>query len=151
MSSANGKLLKLQITISKRTDSVYLQDIPNGGQLGDHFDTGNVTKSTAKRLQWMKINSKTLKINQSTVLCQLKGSCNIYSQFGRVVDILVFKGRSVFVCKMFRTICFYRHLQAFKVRARDGNLFIVCPLHKLVNWHTYTLHTPAFQRPNNIE
>lgn len=95
-----------------------------------------------KRLNWLRINSTTYKVNESVLLCPLRGSRQ--AQFGLLVDIISYQNRFLFVCHMMTTKLFNHHYQSYKVSLNDF-FYVLEPKH-LCNSLTYAAHKPSFTR-----
>ncbi len=101
-----------------------------------------------KRLYLLQVTYIKLKVDQSTV-CNIAGSK--WSEFCRLLGILVYNRKPVFVCNILRTKCFDLHFQTFNVCPREDKLILVFLPHKLINFHVSFLQVPAFQRPSNYD
>ena len=101
-------------------------------------------------LKWLRIGSIEYKKDISVIVCPLTGS--VAAQFGIIVEIILYRGKFVFVCKLFRTRQFYPHLQSYRLAVRDDNFhMIICPLEMNDQYHVYIRHTPGFHRPANCK
>ena len=98
--SVHKKLLQFHIQGSKGSPT-SLSHISYGYQVASLLRL-SVPLPFVNRLSWLRINSITFKVNKSLVLCPVQGQpC---AQFGLLADIFCLEGKTIFVCKMFRTL-----------------------------------------------
>lgn len=100
------------------------------------------------RLKWFEVGSIKFKRNESVILCPLSATKR---RFGLLTDILCVNEKVVFVCKAFRTVKFFHHIQAFRlgIRSKEHDYFILQSPLELVDYHVYSLHSPGLYRPPN--
>ena len=143
--SVHKKLLQFHIQGSKGSPT-SLSHISYGYQVASLLRL-SVPLPFVNRLSWLRINSITFKVNKSLVLCPVQGQpC---AQFGLLADIFCLEGKTIFVCKMFRTLKFDRHLQAFLITPRPDNFYLALLPSSMLDFYSYTLNMPCFTRTKN--
>jgi len=122
--------------------------------VAEFFDL-DTEQQIVERSKWYRLNSLTFKVNESVILCPLRGV--VTAGFGLLVDIFSFKGRVVFVCKILRALRFDSHFQTFIVKVREDGypspdkkpFFLAISPSALVSYQIFALHTPCHCRPVN--
>ena len=117
-------------------------------QIAQFFNLDNVCNVVVDRLNWITIGSTMFKVKDSFILCSFNNNSR---QFGLIVDILLLREHYFFICKIFRTVKFYNHLQAFRLRERNDDFHIAVSYSTLPDFHVYCKHKPAFHRPKSLD
>ena len=134
-----------------RGRKVPLLQLKCSGEIANYYELESPAGDVfVESLKWLRIGSIEYKKDISVIVCPLTGS--VAAQFGIIVEIILYRGKFVFVCKLFRTRQFYPHLQSYRLAVRDDNFhMIICPLEMNDQYHVYIRHTPGFHRPANCK
>jgi len=143
-SSVYGRTFFKEEIRGSKAVSFSLKLVPYGTQVAEHFQI-DYPFPLVKQLSWLRVNSITYKVDQSVVICSLRG-CRP-GQFGLLANIICYKGKFIFVFQMMTTKGFSLHYQAYKVLSRD--FFLITELKDVCDSPVYALHQPSFRRPNS--
>ena len=124
---------------------VSLNNITCGGQLAQDFGVDKLF--TVDQFTWVDVGTTKFKVDDSIVLCKLLGTRK--SQFGLVTNIINHKGQCRLLCKLFRTKCFNKHFQAFRITSRESECYIALSPLELASFNVYAAHMPSFRRPTS--
>ena len=70
--------------------------------------------------------------------------------FGLIIHIIENNGKFAFVCKVFRTKRFDLRYQAFQICERDDDFHAVVAPSELIDFSSYSIHTPGFAIPHKL-
>lgn len=141
--SAYDELLKVHIS-SPKGSRVLLSNKKYAGQVAGYFALERISMFI-QCFKWIKVGSTKFKVNESVIICPLIGS--VAGQFGLIVDIVKYQDNFLFVCKLYRTVKFYNHIQSFRLEKRKDDLYMIQSPRELVDFHVYACHVPGFFRP----
>lgn len=99
-------------------------------------------------LKWVEIGSNKLKKNESMILYPSNGSTR--SAFGLISSIISYGEKLVFVWKMYRTLEFDNHFQAFRILKREDRFRLAISPYDLRDMNVYQYHSPGSFRSNNL-
>ena len=127
---------------------VAVEELKCSGQVLQAFNLRSF-QDIVHKVRFITIGSTKFSSNHSVVLCPATGIIPAY--FGLIVNIIVHDNRHLFLCKMYRVSHFDPHVNAFcVVRRKDGFHQAVLPS-QLVEFRTYSLHTPGFVTPEGVQ
>ena len=143
--SAGKKILKFQVTKSPITLQL-LENHRCAGQIASLLNLETVLDVSVQSLKWIEIGSNTFKKNESLILCPLNGSTK--GAFGFISSIVAYEEKLVFVVKIYRTVNFDNHLQAFHIAKREDRFQLAVSPYELCDMSVY--HSPGCCRSNNL-
>ena len=145
---AGVEFLKIHVDSKSKKLKSHLTQSKCAVQIAQFFNLDNVCNVVVDRLNWITKGRTMFKVKDSFILCSFNNNSR---QFGLIVDILLLREHYFFICKIFRTVKFYNHLQAFRLRERNDDFHIAVSYSTLPDFHVYCKHKPAFHRPKSLD
>ncbi len=127
-----------EIKVPSKKCPVCLESFVYVGQLAEFFNVNNLRDVIICQYSWIKVGSNLYKAKKSVLICKLRG--NVSFGFGLIKNILKINEKFIFVCEMYRTLKFDKHLQAYQVKRRNDKLHIALSYEELVDYKAYHLH-----------
>lgn len=141
--SAGKTFLKFPISKSRSTTRL-LSNHACAGQLASLLNIDAISEDDiVHELNWVDIGANKFKKNESLILCSLNGGTRC--AFGMISSIISLDEKLFFCCKMYRTLGFNNHYQAFRLIKREDNFQLVVSPFDLHDLNVYQLHSPSFR------
>lgn len=146
------KFLDFPIDVPKRKITDFLGNLSFASQISEAFGISD-NNTVIASMRWIKVGSNIFITNENFVLCPLRGAQS--GSFGKIVNIFMYKNEFIFRCKMFNTLPFDKHLQAFPIGKRRNSLYLILAYKDLLCYRPYHLYNPMdlsleIQSPHNL-
>jgi len=135
---SGSRLLEVKVSRHGKKALSFLSRLDYGKDVAEFFNVPVI--KAVNSVKWITIGSTTFHVG-SIVLCLVSSTGK--QQFGKIANIFFWSSSPLFVCKLYDTIEFNEHYQAFCV-SELANVFQCVSPFALPEFRIFGIHHPSF-------